>query len=200
MMTTNRRAGPWCAGLVTLGLVGCALDADPERMDDTDQDPAAYVEIVVPQPPGGVSTGPEPEPGDCTTGCSLAHHPIPPFGRGDFAKARYQYAAEAPTAAGESLEQLLFYPTETRFYLDEMGPGPLSPEHVAYLEQQLTRDHAVVSIRLVDDAGQVRVAYGPERVPIGIKQHLSPVLQDLQPLEFNGTVLRTGVEHLWSRY
>ena len=126
-------------------------------------------------------------------------HPIPPYGRGDFARARYQYAQEAPEAESEALETLLFYGAATSEFLDDMGPGPLSPAHQAFLQRELARA-ALVQIRMVDDAGRVRVAYGPQRVPFGIKQHLQPVDHDLQPLEFNGTVMRTGVNYLWSRY
>ena len=135
----------------------------------------------------------------CTTGCSLKKHPLPPYGRGDFARARYQYAQEAPEAASEALETLLFFAGTTRNFLDDMGYGPLSPAHREVLDRELARA-AIVQIRMVDDSGRVRVAYGPQRLPFGVKQHLHPVDHDLQPLEFNGTVMRTGLNYIWSRY
>ncbi len=200
---TNKftRAGLMFIGVVALGFSGWALfgstPADSESSHDL---PATRVVIEVPTPPGKPEKKREPEPGECTTGCSLAKHTIPPYGRADFARARYTYASELPDAASEALETLLFYGAATRQYLHDMGTGPLSPAHIRFLNKQLERDHAIVSIRMVDDAGLVRVAYGPQRVPIGIKQHLQPVDHDLQPLEFNGTVMRTGVNYLWSRY
>lgn len=199
MVRTWTSTGLAYTGVAALGFLAWSLFGDrPADSESSREAPMTHVVIDVPKPPG--KPKPTPKPGECTTGCSLAKHSIPPYGRSDFAKARYAYASEPPRNASESLETLLFYGAATRQYLRDMGTGQLSPDHVAFLNKQLSRDHALVSIRMVDDDGVVRVMYGPERVPVGIKQHLKPVEHDLQPLEFNGTVMRTGVNYLWSRY
>ena len=203
MSSTLRRVGFASAGLATLGVVGWALAAQAlTESRSTSEMAATQVEIAPPD--DRVGTQPDPDSSDespekCTSGCSLGKHPLPPYGRGDFARARYEYAQAAPDEPSEALETLLFFGTATKGFLAEMGPGRLSPAHVAFLERELDRD-AVVELRMVDDSGRVRVAYGPQQVPFGIKQHLHPVEHNLQPLEFNGTVMRTGVNYLWSRY
>lgn len=207
-----KKVGLLCIGLTTLTglawtLTASALYADGQR-SQVGPTPLAEprVEISYPTPPGGADEseakaklGPDGKPEACTSGCSLGKHQLPPYGRGDFARARYGYADKDPEAPGEALETLLFHGEATRHFLAEMGPGRLSPTHVAFLERELARA-ALVEIRMVDNSGRVRVTYGPQRVPFGIKQHLHPVDHDLQPLEFNGTVMRTGVNYLWSRY
>ena len=104
------------------------------------------------------------------------------------------------TEPGEALEKLLFYGIDTKKYLLEVGHGDLPAAHLAFLQKELKRDHAIVELRMVDDNEVVRVTYGPTSVPLGAKQHLAPVGENLQAMEFNGTVMRTGVNYLWSRY
>lgn len=136
----------------------------------------------------------------CTTSCSLAKHKIPDFTPYDFEQTLAAYAARPATEVSEELEKLLFYGLDTKEYLKSVGHGELPAGHLAYLQSELKRDHATVEIRLVDDNEVVRVSYGPTSVPLGAKQHLAPVGEDLQAMEFNGTVMRTGVNYLWSRY
>ncbi len=149
---------------------------------------------------------PMPEaPGDeskekCTTSCSLAKHKIPDFTPYDFEKTLAAYAAQPASEVSDELEKLLFYGIDTKEYLSEVGHAGLPTAHLEFLKRELTRDHATVELRLVDDNEVVRVSYGPTSVPLGAKQHLAPVGEDLQAMEFNGTVMRTGVNYLWSRY
>lgn len=203
------------AALLALALAGCHLPSGSEGDPDAAGPPETTtqttgqsnagprVEIVAPKPPGGEavgSPGTASDPEACQTGCSLAKHDIPPFRRGDFEKALRAYARDPATAPGEALEKLLFYGKETRSYIARHGTGALPAEHLAFLTRELRRRHAIVEIRMIDESGQVRVAYGPQRVPLGQKEHLQPKVRDLQPLEINGTVMRTGLYHLWSRY
>jgi hypothetical protein len=136
----------------------------------------------------------------CTTSCSLAHHPIDDFTAYDFEKTLQGYALQPASEVSDELEKLLFYGIDTKKYLKDVGHGALPPAHLAYLESELTRDHAIVELRMVDDNEVVRVTYGPTSVPLGAKQHLAPAGKDLQAMEFNGTVMRTGVNYLWARY
>jgi hypothetical protein len=137
---------------------------------------------------------------ECNTGCSLAKHSIPAFTPYDFEKTLAAYAALPATEASEELEKLLFYGSRTKQLIEEVGVADLPAEHLGYLKKELARDHAIVSLRLVDENDVVHVSYGPTSVPFGEKQHLAPIGEGLQAMEFNGTVMRTGVNYLWSRY
>ncbi len=164
------------------------------------------VEIVVPevrtnkrgQDPSHAAGSNEEE---CTTSCSLAKHAIAEFTPSMFHDALSEVAAEAVGQPSLGLDTLLFYNKRTLELLDEIGSGPLSQAHTRFLRRELARDHATVSIRMVDENGRIRASYGPAQVPLGQKQHLSPAdTSGLFPMEFNGTVMRTGLYRLWSRY
>jgi hypothetical protein len=150
--------------------------------------------------PTGPATKKKTSDEECTTSCSLAKHKIPDFTPHDFEKTLAAYASRPATEVSEELEKLLFYGMDTKRFIKDVGTADLPAAHLAYLQKELKRDHAVVSLRMVDDNDVVRVSYGPTSVPLGAKQHLAPVGEDLQAMEFNGTVMRTGVNYLWSRY
>ena len=180
---------------VALGTWSWASAGSTGSQGEVSEEP--YFEVVFDDPL------PEPPPESkekCTTSCSLAKHKIPDFTAYDFEKTMAAYAASSESETGEDLEQLLFYGADTVEYLKEMGAANLPLAHFDFLRRELTRDHAIIELRLVDDDEVVRVAYGPTLVPLGAKQHLLPVGKDLQAMEFNGTVMRTGVNYLWSRY
>lgn len=164
--------------------------AEPELVQVVFEDPA----------PPGPAKKKDKAAEECTTSCSLAKHPIAPFTAADFELTMQEYADHDAEAASAAFEKLLFYGPDTRRFLETFGADPLPSQHQRVLERELARDHALVSLRLVDEAEKVVVLYGPHRVPIGQKQHLAPVGDDLQAMEFNGTVMRTGVNYLWSRY
>ena len=163
------------------------------------EEPAPTVIIESPVPTGKVAKA-DGNKEECTTSCSLAKHPVPPFDELDYELAIQHYADELPGVESESFEQLLFYGPRTVHFMKELGTEGLSQAHLDALERELARDHALVSLRLVDESNGVVASYGPERVPIGIKQHLAPSNDELQAMEFNGTVMRTGVNYLWARY
>ncbi|MBL4635901.1 MAG: hypothetical protein JKY56_18720 [Kofleriaceae bacterium] len=137
---------------------------------------------------------------ECTTSCSLAKHHVPELTEHGFEVAVRAYGKEVVDAPSESLETLLFYGSRTIELMAEIGTEELSEEHLAFLRKELSRDKAWVSLRMVDDDEKVRVSYGPTLVPLGAKQHLAAVGENLKSMEFNGTVMRTGVNYLWSRY
>lgn len=155
------------------------------------------VDIEVPEPAG------EPKkkaPEEGCHGCSLAKHEIEELTVAKFRDALASYARAPHWQPSEALDTLLFYQDHTARMLEEHGTGPLPAEHVAFLRRELGRDHVLVALRLVDERGEVRAQYGPERVPIGQKEHLHTEGAELYDMEFNGTVMRTGLYHLWSRY
>ena len=189
------RANHWTAILALAAISACGTS------DEQDTD-ASLTEVVFEVPEGSgpvpVAEGAEEE---CTTSCSLAKHPVPPYDELDFEMARAKYAAADPEAATEGLETLLFYGPKTQKFFEEFGHGALSPAHRVVLRRELSRTEATVSLRLVDEEDEsVRAVYGPNMVPVGKKQHLATVGDGLMAMEFNGTVMRTGVNYLWSRY
>ncbi len=177
-------------GTWSLAAAGCASS-------ESQADEQPYFEVVFDNPmPEAAGEGKE----KCTTSCSLAKHKIPDFTAYDFEKTLAAYAKQPASDASEELEKLLFYGIDTKEYLKEVGAADLPTEHLEFLRRELSRDHAIVELRMVDDDEVVRVTYGPTSVPLGAKQHLAPVGENLQAMEFNGTVMRTGVNYLWSRY
>lgn len=193
-----RKASLIAAALAAaLGTWTWAASDSISATDRTEEAP--YFEVTFDDP--FPETAPDPKSKEeCTTSCSLAKHKIPDFTPYDFEKTLAAYAAKPATEVSEELEKLLFYGIDTKRFLKEVGHADLPAAHLAYLQSELKRDHAIVELRLVDDNEVVRVSYGPTSVPLGAKQHLAPVGEDLQAMEFNGTVMRTGVNYLWSRY
>ena len=155
------------------------------------------VDIEVPESPADKKKN---DPKACH-GCSIGKHHIPPYTDEVFREAMESYAEYPYWQESQGLDTLLFYGDETLEKLAEHGTEPLSPEHVAFLKRELRRTHAYVHIRVIDEHGVVRVEVGPERVPLKVKKHLKPRdTGNLYAMEFNGTVARTGLYHLWSRY
>jgi hypothetical protein len=166
---------------------GTPWDAEPTVEIVTPTTPAPHHEVTT---PGGCHSG----------GCSLAKHPIPEFSAADFRDALAEYALAPADSPSPALEKLLFYGSRTRELIDRYGEGTLPAAHSELLRRELARTHALVAMRMIDDAGAVVAAYEPEAVPIGVKQHLHTNSDAVQPFEMNGTVMRVGLSHLWSRY
>lgn len=188
-----------CVGLAAVLGVASGMHSSGEATWTPSVVPAedrVTLEVELPEPPGG--------PGkkeNCDTGCTLKKHQVPPFTIKQFHAALAAYAKAGVDEPTPALERLLFYGRRTVELIEDQGTGPLPKQHVKFLRRELARNRAVVSIRMVDAAGHVRVNLAPVTVPIGIKQHLKPpALDGSQPLEINGTVMRTGLYHLWSRY
>lgn len=137
--------------------------------------------------------------GECASGCSLKKHPVPHFTSELFTDALAAYAEAPVDQEGEALNTLLFYGTRTEELIESYGTGPLSEAHRAFLARELTRRFAYTEIRMVELDGSIRASVS-QRVPIAIKQHLHAEVKNLQPIEFNGTVMRVGLNTVWSRY
>ncbi len=137
----------------------------------------------------------------CLAGCSLKKHDIAPFTDEQYHAAIKAYGKAGVDETTPALDKLLFYGRRTIALIDQHGTGTLPEDHVAFLKRELARSRAIVSVRFINADGKVRVNLAPVTVPIGIKQHLKPTALDgTQPMEINGTVMRTGLYHLWSRY
>jgi hypothetical protein len=143
--------------LGALGTWGIASDSESASASDLGETPYTQVLFEDPIPTGPVKKS-KAEEEECTTGCSLAKHAIPDFTPYDFEKTLAAYAALPATQVSEELEKLLFYGSRTKQLLEEVGTADLPAGHLAYLQTELDRDQAVVSLRLVDDANVVRVS------------------------------------------
>ncbi|MCA9666266.1 MAG: hypothetical protein KC503_11785 [Myxococcales bacterium] len=191
---------------IALGLVvgGVALAATyvifPEPRSD------AGKEVTIVAPPGSDDGDDHHGTGSgsgvgCNTGCSLKKHYVAPFLLDDYKHAIALYKKEPMAEGSKGLETLLFYGERTRELMRKHGTFDLPRDRRQFLLRELSRTHATVTLRIVDDKGEVRASTGPMHVPVGQKQHLRSVrLSAVQSLEFNGTVMRVGLYHLWSRY
>jgi hypothetical protein len=208
------RHWPLALGLLSVMALAVGLwpggDAPPRSAAVGPDEGPPQIEIVVPKPPKEkyVSKGQA-----CASGCSMKKHPVPPFTAAQFRATLTAFAAQPLPAAGApsslEIDRLLFYGKRTRELLTELDRGrlgkvatlPKLPKaHRRWLDGQLAHSHAEVALRIVDDRGRVRANLPWTRVPFGDKQHLRPKTVDIQPMEFNGTVMRTGMGHIWARY
>lgn len=158
------------------------------------------------EPPSVTIDGPregpinEDPPDVCDTGCSAASSAIDELSVEEYLALIEAWAADPDREGGRALETLLFHGAQVPGLAAFHGTGSLRGSDVAYLLREVARDHALLSVRLVNEAGEERLRLGPARVPLGEKQHLFPEhLSDLQPPEVSGTVRRVGVDHLWAR-
>ena len=139
------------------------------------------------------------------TGCGCKSktdkHPIEPLTQIEFENWLGTYGKGPVSDESLALDTLVCHFKQVRYLLDELDESPLDQAHMDFLSRELTRDHAMVSLRVVDDAGATRLATTSVRVPIGVKQHLQAQIRDrVQPAEFNGTVKRVGLDYLWARF
>ena len=135
----------------------------------------------------------------CATGCAVGNHPITPLGELGYLGALERMATGSAAEKEAALETLLFHGLETRDLLADLGTGPLAPSDAALLRRELSRRHARLSVRVVDETGVVRAEIDHARFRVGIKEHVHATTERLQPPEVSGTVHRTGLHHLWTR-
>lgn len=202
MNSLGFKVGRWISVAAMLALsASCASGDDQAQVDADFADYVMETEVVFDPMPGGITVAKDSDKKEeCTTSCSLAKHPIPELTEHGFEVAVRAYGKELVDAPSESLETLLFYGSRTLSLMEEVGTADLSEAHLKFLRKELSRDQAWVSLRMVDEKEKVLVSYGPTLVPLGAKQHLSAIGKNLKAMEFNGTVMRTGVNYLWSRY
>ena len=117
----------------------------------------------------------------------------------DFEAFRAGLAEWTPGEPSEALDTALYFGPQTLTMLDAHGAGPMNAEQEAALRAELARTHVDVEFRLVGDDGQVHGLIA-ENTPIGVKQHLGMEAGPLGHVEVNGTVVRVGPAHLWSRF
>jgi len=176
------------------------------------------MEAGPPRRPPGAKAGARPEPrtrgrrdapallflhGGPGSGKAAKHrrYADPDLSRADLERLLHTWSADPDGDEGRlALDTILFHGPRARALAWQAGFGALAPDRARFLARELERDHARLALRLVDDAGAVRLHLPPTRVPLGEKQHI--VVHDaggLQPPEVSGTVKRVGLSHLWVR-
>ena len=136
----------------------------------------------------------------CKTGCNIATHDIDRLDDATIMALVDDLSNEdQPGPDSPALEALLFHADSVRIFLDQHGPRALGRHHTL-LMRQLAVTHAVIEIKVVDETGRIRAQFAPTRVPLGRKtHHLATKSHELHGLEVSGTVVRVGLEHVWSR-
>ncbi len=135
----------------------------------------------------------------CASGCAASNHPTKELTTSGFRQLMTQCAAGPLDETNQAFETLLFFGRQTRVMLEREGYGPLNPEQARTLWRELSRTHARISIRVIDEHRVVRSSLKPTRVPFDRRHVFDMDTNNLQPLVTSGTVKRVGLHHLWTR-
>ncbi len=135
----------------------------------------------------------------CASGCAASRHPTETLSREQFFALRQEMARGPLDETNRALETLLYYGRQSRDLLSREGFGPLGPLQGDFLWAELARTHARVSLRIVDESGQIRSKMHKTIVPLDRRHEFEMESHNLQPLITSGTVKRVGLDHLWTR-
>jgi len=135
----------------------------------------------------------------CASGCAASRHPTATLSRQRFRELLAEMALGGPDQNNRALETLLYYGPQSRRLLSEEQFGPLDLLWKALLERELRQSHVLVSLRVLDESGQIRSRLNHVRVPLDRRHVFAMETENLQPLITSGTVKRVGLDHLWTR-
>jgi hypothetical protein len=135
----------------------------------------------------------------CSSGCAVSRHPTGELTAPVFRGLLSQFAREPMDETSRAFETLLFYGPQAKKLLDSEGSAPLDPVRASVLRGELSRTHARIAIRVLDEHGAVRTSLPPTRVPLDRRHVFVMDTHKVQPLETSGTVKRVGLYHLWNR-
>jgi len=212
---------------VMFSLIGAALVAaslgSPQRAEDKFGLPATKVKPVDPTAMAGLLGGVVPplqvgqatsiqswekprahsEPHghqQCASGCAVSHHPTQRLSIAECQSLLVAYQKTPFDQQGDALDALLYYGVQTQVRLrNQLLSDLLDADHLRFLKTELSRDRAIVAIRLVDQFGKVRANLPPTEVPQHVRQVFKFDVHDIQPLICSGTVKRVGKNHIWQR-
>jgi hypothetical protein len=136
----------------------------------------------------------------CASGCAVSHHPTPRLTTDHCRTLLAEYQQEPFDQGSESLDALLYFDSQTRFQLRKDSLRELlDADHLTFLQRELSRDQAIVSLRMIDQHGKVRAGFPATEVPQHVRQVFECDVDNLQPLVCSGTVKRVGKNHIWQR-
>ena len=135
----------------------------------------------------------------CASGCAASSHATPELNRNEFQRLLTRYEQGPLDETNEALEALLFYGRQSTALLRKLSPSGPMRKHDEFLRRELKKTHALLSFRIVDEQGIVRVEMKRTRVPLDRRHVFDMKTQGLQPLVTSGTVKRVGLHHLWTR-
>ncbi|MEM7316178.1 MAG: hypothetical protein AAF497_23835 [Planctomycetota bacterium] len=135
----------------------------------------------------------------CASGCALSRHPTATLTRSEFDELLLEMSKQPLTADNKAYETLLYYGRQTTRLLNQTDSKSLSPDDELQLRHELQRTHAKISIRVVDEHGEIRTWLDATRVPLDRRHEFTMQTNNLQDLVTSGTVKRVGLHHLWTR-
>lgn len=135
----------------------------------------------------------------CASGCAASRHPTKTLTREHFEDLLVACTYEPMDQTNNALEELMYFGRQARKMIESHGFGSLDSKRAEFLWDQLKRDKAKVSIRVVDKSGAVRTWAEPTSVPFDRRHVFDMKIDKLQPLVTSGTVKRVGLNHIWAR-
>lgn len=135
----------------------------------------------------------------CASGCAASRHPTEELTKEHFHQLLSQYASQSISEESSALEELLYFGPQTKKWIEQEGFDPLDSQRATFLWDELKTTHARISIRVVDEAGEIRTWLEPTLVPFDRRHVFKMETNNLQPLVTSGTVKRVGLDHIWVR-
>ncbi|MBZ0135276.1 MAG: hypothetical protein K8I27_02745 [Planctomycetes bacterium] len=132
--------------------------------------------------------------------CGDARHPTPPLLLEDYKQLLKQYGLE-PMTESAALDSLCYYGVQTRDMVKQHGVFGLDAEREAFLREEITRTHAFLSVRVIDENGVVRVSMMRKKAAFDQRSHheIDSAVGVIPP-EISGTLKRVGLYHIWARF
>lgn len=135
----------------------------------------------------------------CASGCAASNHPTEILSEDRFWTLLDEYKLEPMDQTNNALEALLYYGPQTQKFILDQGVGSLDRQRTGFLWEQLKCNKVKVSLRLVDNEGEVRSWLEPTSVPFDRRHVFDMKTNNLQSLVTSGTVKRVGLNHAWVR-
>lgn len=135
----------------------------------------------------------------CASGCAVSRHPTARLTTARFRQLLREFASGPLDATNHALEELLYFGRQTRQLIQQHGLEDLDWQRSGLLISELRITHALVSIRVVDEQGNLRSWLDSTRVPFDRRHVFDMQTNQLPTLITSGTVKRVGQKHLWTR-
>ena len=135
----------------------------------------------------------------CASGCAASRHPTEELTVERYWQLLDEVTIEPMDRTNNALEALMYYGPQARNLIEQKGVGSLDRERSSFIWKELSITHAKLSIRVIDESGDVRTWLDATRVPFDRRHVFDMQTKDVQPLVTSGTVKRVGLDHIWVR-